>query len=231
MGARGRKERNAFPSSLLPRAWSRALIPFPFPFESLPRRLSAPKFRGRKRNLSWCVYVLRKTSHEGMPRRSRAATTKKVRKVCCTYKVVVLLIKPITFLTFSSPSSSSHLNVPFLGKEDGNNIRVVLITLKLFLFCRKIGKRVLMTETPQNQNPKKKVRMRLKQEMIMMVMITMRMMWNLRRKVKCINSRECRHTTLCNCVLQNKIVVILVLMLALFCLLCSFFTLREKEIH
>ena len=27
------------PSSLLPRAWSRALIPFPFPFECLPRRL------------------------------------------------------------------------------------------------------------------------------------------------------------------------------------------------
>ena len=29
----------AFPSSLLPRAWSRALIPFPFLFERLPRRL------------------------------------------------------------------------------------------------------------------------------------------------------------------------------------------------
>ena len=27
------------PSSLLPRAWSRVLIPFPFPFERLPRRL------------------------------------------------------------------------------------------------------------------------------------------------------------------------------------------------
>ena len=161
-----------------------------------------------------------------MPRRSRAATTKKVRKVCCTYKVVVLLIKPIAFLTFWLPSPSSHL-----GKEDGNNIRVVLITLKLFLFCRKIGKKILMRKTPQNQNPKKKVRTRLKQEMMMMVIITMRMMWNLRRKVKCINSCKCRHTTHCNYVLQNKIVVILVLMLALFCLLCSFFTLREKEIR
>ena len=30
----------AFPSSLLPRAWSRAQIPFLFPFENLPRRLS-----------------------------------------------------------------------------------------------------------------------------------------------------------------------------------------------
>ena len=155
---------------------------------------------------------------------------RKVRKVCCTYKVVVLLIKPITFLTFSSPSSSSRLNVPFLSKEDSNNIRVVLITLKLFLFCRKIGKKILMKK-PQNQNPKKKVRTRLKQEMIRMVMITMRMMWNLKRKAKCINSCECRHTTHCNYVLQNKIVVILVLMLGVFCLLCSFFTLREKEIR
>ena len=33
--ARGRK----LPSSLLPRAWCRALISFPFPFERLPRRL------------------------------------------------------------------------------------------------------------------------------------------------------------------------------------------------
>ena len=38
LGARGRKERNL--SSLLPRAWSHALIPFPFPFERLPRRLN-----------------------------------------------------------------------------------------------------------------------------------------------------------------------------------------------
>ena len=29
----------AFPSSLLPRAWSRALIPYPFPFKRLPCRL------------------------------------------------------------------------------------------------------------------------------------------------------------------------------------------------
>ena len=33
----------AFPSSLLPRAWSRVLIPFPFPFERLPRRLRRPR--------------------------------------------------------------------------------------------------------------------------------------------------------------------------------------------
>ena len=38
----------AFPSFLLSRAWSRALIPFLFPFERLPRRLydkgSAPTY-------------------------------------------------------------------------------------------------------------------------------------------------------------------------------------------
>ena len=144
-------------------------------------------------------------------------------------KLLFYLSNLLLFLKFSLASPSSHLNVPFLGKEDGNNIRAVLITLKLFLFCRKIGKKILMTKKPQNQNPKEKVRTRLKQEMIMMVMITMRMMWNLRRKVKCINSCECRHTTHCNYVLQNKIVVILILMLALFCLLCSFFTLRERR--
>ena len=54
-----------FPSSLLPRARSRALIPFPFPFERLPRRLLATgstlllEFRGPKiscccaNNVSW----------------------------------------------------------------------------------------------------------------------------------------------------------------------------------
>ena len=38
----------AFPSSLLPRAWSRALTPFPFPFERLPLRLV--KIEQRRRN-------------------------------------------------------------------------------------------------------------------------------------------------------------------------------------
>ena len=37
-----------YPSSLLPRAWSRALIPFPFPFERLPRRLSGLSRTGLK---------------------------------------------------------------------------------------------------------------------------------------------------------------------------------------
>ena len=34
-----REEGGRETSSLLPRAWSRVLIPFPFPFERLPRRL------------------------------------------------------------------------------------------------------------------------------------------------------------------------------------------------
>ena len=33
------REKGTFPFSILPRAWSRALIPFTFPFERLPRRL------------------------------------------------------------------------------------------------------------------------------------------------------------------------------------------------
>ena len=42
--ARGGREVNAFPSPLLPRAWSRALIPFPFLFERLPGRLLFSQF-------------------------------------------------------------------------------------------------------------------------------------------------------------------------------------------
>ena len=97
-----------------------------------------------------------------MSRRSRASTTKKSTKSVLHVRSCCFADQPIAFLTFSLASPSSHLNVPFLGKEDGNNIRVVLITLKLFLFCRKIGKKILMTKTLQNQNPKKKVRTRLK---------------------------------------------------------------------
>ena len=41
LGARERaREKGKEPSSLLLRAWSRALIPFPFPFERLPLRLA-----------------------------------------------------------------------------------------------------------------------------------------------------------------------------------------------
>ena len=52
----------AFPSSLLPRAWSRALIPFPFPFERLPRRLGAQQSRRLRevvamRELTVCLFV------------------------------------------------------------------------------------------------------------------------------------------------------------------------------
>ena len=40
------------------------------------------------------------------------------KKAWCTCKVVVLLIKPIVFLTFSLPSASVDLKVPtFAGKR------------------------------------------------------------------------------------------------------------------
>ena len=41
------------------------------------------------------------------------------KKAWCTCKVVVLLIKPIVFFTFSLPSASLDLKVPILaGKRD-----------------------------------------------------------------------------------------------------------------
>ena len=39
------------------------------------------------------------------------------KKVCCTCEVVVLLIKPIVFLTFSLPSASLDLKVPNVFKS------------------------------------------------------------------------------------------------------------------
>ena len=52
----------AFPSSPLPRAWSCALIPFPFPFERLPRSLSVShkKAKTRKRKVGnlWFEFCL-----------------------------------------------------------------------------------------------------------------------------------------------------------------------------
>ena len=72
----------AFPSSLLPHTWSRALIPFPFPFERLPRRLERgedlyykymqkmksrdhPLFKLLPRSVSGtCNYKLKKTFRE-----------------------------------------------------------------------------------------------------------------------------------------------------------------------
>ena len=52
----------AFPSFLLPRAWSWALVPFPFPFERLPRRLSVShkKAKTRKRKVGnlWFEFCL-----------------------------------------------------------------------------------------------------------------------------------------------------------------------------
>ena len=55
----------AFPSSLLPRAWSRALIPFPFPFERLPRRLSYCHLRNKQK----VHVVLSKNQLKGITKR------------------------------------------------------------------------------------------------------------------------------------------------------------------
>ena len=42
------------------------------------------------------------------------------KKAWCTCKVVVLLIKPIVFLTFSLPSASLDLKVPNNDEGDSN---------------------------------------------------------------------------------------------------------------
>ena len=59
-------------------------------------------FKGKKKNPSWCVDVLYKTCREGILCFSpRALTAKKcTNKVCCTWRVVVLLIKSIIKLLF-----------------------------------------------------------------------------------------------------------------------------------
>ena len=52
---------------------------------------TATKFRGRKRSLKSCVYVLHKKSLEGISRRSRAVTTKKCTKKCAARAKLLLL--------------------------------------------------------------------------------------------------------------------------------------------
>ena len=65
---------------------------------------TAPKFRKRETSSS-CVYVLHKTCHQEISRPSRAVMAKKCTKKCkCTCRVVVLVIKPIAFLTLLLPS-------------------------------------------------------------------------------------------------------------------------------
>ena len=73
---------------------------------------TAHKFRKRKKNSSSLVYILHEAKNQAFSRRSRAATaTKCTKKAWCTCKIVVLVNKPIAFLSFSlqSPSQSSAL--------------------------------------------------------------------------------------------------------------------------
>ena len=78
--------------------------------------------RGIKfRRCLFIVYVLRKTRNQACSRRSRAKTGREMyKKAWCTCKVVVLLIKPIVFLTFSLPSASWDLKVRILAGKRGS---------------------------------------------------------------------------------------------------------------
>ena len=71
------------------------------------------KDQEKKRKLLSCVPVLDKTWIQALSRCSRATTAKKcTKKAWYTCKVVVLLIKPVAFLPFWSPSTSSLLKLP-----------------------------------------------------------------------------------------------------------------------
>ena len=56
------------------------------------------------------------------------------KKAWCTCKVVVLLIKPIVFLTFSLPSASLDLKVP-----NNKSIRMLIFNSYLFVALRKLS--------------------------------------------------------------------------------------------
>ena len=80
------------------------------------------KCRKRNKISSLLVYVLHKTRNQACSRRSRAKTGREMyKKAWCTCKVVVLLIKPIVFLTFSLPSASLDLKVPSVFDEGERN--------------------------------------------------------------------------------------------------------------
>ena len=57
------------------------------------------------------------------------------KKAWCTFKIVVLVIKPIAFLTFSLPSLSSDLKVPIIS------FRGVYCTLGYYLYRFRCSKR------------------------------------------------------------------------------------------
>ena len=77
-------------------------------------QVTISKLRKRYKISSLLVYVLLKTRNKAFPRRCRVKTRKKcTKKVWCTCEVVVLLIKPFVFFTFSLPSASLDLKSPY----------------------------------------------------------------------------------------------------------------------
>ena len=74
--------------------------------------LGVSKYRKINKISSLLVYVLHKAQKLAFSRRSRAKTGKEMYKKACTCKVVVLLVKPIGFLTFSLPFASLYVKVP-----------------------------------------------------------------------------------------------------------------------
>ena len=58
------------------------------------------------------------------------------KKVRCTYRVVVLLIKPIIFFTFPLPSSSWVRKVPSLMYATLKKLKYAFFKFLFFILCK-----------------------------------------------------------------------------------------------
>ena len=89
------------------------------------------KFRGRKRSLQSCVYVLHKTSLEGISRRSRAVTTKKCTKKCAARTKLLFLpsLVDVAVVVLKLPNKrplDSTTRTP--DYEEGTNLKLLYFT-------------------------------------------------------------------------------------------------------
>ena len=82
------------------------------------------KLKKRKKILLLLVYILYKTWNWVFSCRSHVKLARMDKKLWCTCKVVVLLVKTIVFMTFLLLSLSSDLKVPFMISITGKKFRL-----------------------------------------------------------------------------------------------------------
>ena len=87
------------------------------------------KYRKRNKILSLLVYVV------VVQKRAKKCT----KTAWCTCKVVVLQIKPIVFLTFSLPSASLDLKVPYITTAPPPNLTRLLYNTASYAGYEKTG--------------------------------------------------------------------------------------------